>query len=107
MPEGVNQAQLDPTIASIVVNGCPLGHSTEQMTIGELHNNPELRHVLAEPLKNIDVLVNNGLEREQAIGIALGGFALRSAEGTIIRTQEAPTDTNPPTQAGSEKKYTP
>lgn len=97
--------ELDPAIASIVVNGCPMGHSTEQMTLGEMFASPDMRKYVAEPIKNIETLKANGMEDAVATRIALGGVALTDDSGELVRrVDNRPAEALEPQPAGAEKK---
>jgi hypothetical protein len=74
------------------------------MTVGELYEHPDLGHVLEDPLKNIEVLEAANMSREQAIGIALGGYAVTDENGDLVRAVSAQMETSTLQTAGAEKK---
>jgi hypothetical protein len=81
--------ELDPLIGYILV-GCTEGHG-EAMTVSQALTDstvPEnIRNRIREQVDSINTLVEAGIDQEKAIGISLGGLALKDEHGEITRAQ--------------------
>ena len=97
--------EIDPEIGNIQI-GCPEGHGSA-MTVSQALHDPtvpeKIRNQLGEQVASVGTLVEAGIEREQAIGISLGGLALKDERGGIVRSQPEP-ELSTPQPDGSKKK---
>lgn len=70
-----------------VLVSCPVPGAADgqQMTLGEFAATEQGQQFLAPALENIKILEQSGIPEEKAFVIALGGAAVTSAEGELVR----------------------